>query len=314
MGKWFKKNTNAENKATPIELMYTVEKALAGIDFKMRHVAMPEGFKASLGNLRNIFRKHEKESMELKSDRTTYNLSYKALPCKCHLGKEYVEKNKPVPDCAAKPDCKGTKKVRQVNNGDTIGKEIEAKRDDKWIQATIVEIANKEEVTVRFMDDDEKTSVAVDNTRVEEDICSVCNTTPWKGQVCELGWCKGTGNIPSNRVYLKDYQVVLQTNWNLQQAKRKAIVHDLYIRQKELKTKVERIDEILQQKVGQMNEINKIIQQKVTEAIVKIVEAQSNQIVAQSNAMPKKQTTIRNEALDYAKTLAQEIDEIGNNI
>jgi len=90
------------------------------------------------------------------------------------------------------------------------------------------------------------------NINADELISKPCTDKSIKCEPCDgtgLGDLDGAAH--GQKIYLSDYHVVLQTNWNIQQAKREIrdVLHELNSRQKKLKEKMECIDDIVQKKV-----------------------------------------------------------------
>merc|ERR1711964_80518 len=133
-----------------------------------------------------------------------------------------------------------------------------------------------------------------DRTKYKELRCKTCNGTgnynadeeiskPCTDESIKCGRCDGTGlgvgAEDGQKVYLKDYPVVLQTNWNIKQAKREIrdVLHELNSRQKKLAEKMECIDDL--------------VQKKVLETLMKLSKADPD-------ALPVTKTTILNVAMD----------------
>merc|ERR1712096_382427 len=200
---WMRPNKKTKTKATPSDVMRSIEQALGSIEFKMNHVRMHEDFKEGLKGIRKVFTDHEKKFKVLNLVGRT---KYKELRCK---------------------SCNGTGNI----NADEL----------------------------------------------------ISNSKPCTDESIKCGRCDGTGlgagADHGQKVYLSDYHVVLQTNWNIQQAKREIrdVLHELNSRQKKLTEKMECIDDL--------------VHKKVLETLMKLSKADPD-------ALPVTKTTIMNMAMD----------------
>merc|ERR1711964_969064 len=203
---WYKKKNGKQ--PTAIDLMYTLEEALANMDFKMRHIKMDDDLKTNLIDIKNVFLNHKVKSKELREERVYYGKRDECTKCTLR-------------ECQ-KTNCEKSFYTTDANN-----------------------------------------------------YCKACGG----GDQC--------GEAHGNKhVTLQDYEVKLQKNWNLQQAKRNIqdIFQKLYSAQKgiqyeqeKMQTTLDNTKELLQERAAEaadmkkkLDNIEKLIQDRVDKAIAQM--------------------------------------------